>query len=93
MSIGAGSLIGLRHFSKCLLFDTAREQVQRLSPAFYHTKGDIRHSEVNIFEDNLEYYIGFEFQSLPSILEPYFSYIHLSKYMQIFGFIVRLRHC
>ncbi len=31
--------------------------------------------------------------NLPMILEPYFSYIHLSKYMQIFAFILRIKHC
>lgn len=37
--------------------------------------------------------MGFQFSKLPVILEPYFSYIHLSKYMQIFSHILKIKHC
>ena len=48
--------------------------------------------QVNMFHDSLELHIGFQFKKIPSLLEPYFSYIHLSKYMQIFAFILKIRH-
>lgn len=37
--------------------------------------------------------VGFDFKALPDILKPYFNYIHLNKYMEIFSFVLRLRHC
>jgi len=54
-------MISLRRFTECLLFDTPLENIQRLKPAFYHTKTNLHQNEINIFEDNIEHYIGFEF--------------------------------
>jgi hypothetical protein len=36
---------------------------------------------VNLLEQNLDVILAFEFRSMPMILKPYFSYIHLTKYM------------
>jgi hypothetical protein len=73
--------------------------VLKLRPTFYRVSQDLSHKstdlfgEVNLIEQNLEMKVGFEFKDLPEILKPYFGYIHLVKYMEIFTFILRLRHC
>lgn len=51
------------------------------------------YGQFNLIQQNLDQYIGFQFQKLPTILETHFSYIHLSYYMQILSFILRLKHC
>ncbi len=37
--------------------------------------------------------MGFQFSQLPAVLEPYFGYVHMSKYMQIFSFLLKVKHC
>ena len=80
-----------------------------MKPSFYHTRqqpllkpganladfGGINgyYGQMDIISENLDDHIGFQFMNLPGILEPYFSYIHLSKYMQIFSFLLRIKHC
>ena len=97
LSISFDSMISLKYFNDCVLFDFCNEdQIKVLEPEFYQMKEEqnsmISISKINVFQDSLESYIGFQFKKLPLLLEPYFSYIHLSKYMQILTFIVRIRH-
>lgn len=73
--------------------------MQVLRPIFYRVSQDLNQKstdlfgEINLIQQNLEMKVGFDFRALPDILKPYFSYIHLVKYMEVFAFILRLRHC
>jgi hypothetical protein len=80
-------------------FNEVDEEVLSLKPTFYSISQDLSQNrtdlfgELNLIEHNLEMKVGFEFKDLPYILKPYFSHMHLAKYMEIFTFILRLRHC
>lgn len=53
-------MLNLKYFSECLLFDTSIESIEKLEPYFYHTKRETKYNtEINVFEDSIENYIGF----------------------------------
>ena len=75
------------------------EDILALKPTFYRVSQDLNqkstdlYGEVNLIQQNLEMRVGFDLKALPDILKSYFNYIHLVKYMEIFSFVLRLRHC
>lgn len=101
LSINNESKINLNYFRDCLLFDIGDQFLREMEPQFYEVHALVARdgsrtmttSSINIFQESLDVFIGFQFSRLPVILEPYFSYIHLSKYMQIFSYILKINHC
>lgn len=63
---------------------------------FYRSDSNPMMGNLNLIqttsERSLEVMIGLEFHNLPEILKPIFNYIHMAKYMEIFTFILRIRH-
>ena len=98
VSVCAASYFKLAYLKDSYLVD-ANEDVLALKPRFYRVSQDLNQKstdlfgEVNLIHQNLEMKVGFDFKALPDILKPYFNYIHLVKYMEIFSFVLRLRHC
>jgi len=44
LCVGNEGLVGLKYFTDCLLFDTPLENIQKLTPSFYHSKVNMRHA-------------------------------------------------
>lgn len=97
LSVDVHSFFNINYLKDYFFSENIKDEITALEPVFYRSDNSPMVGNLNLIqpttERSLEVAIGLKFHKLPEILKPIFNYIQMTRYMEIFAFSLRIRHC